>query len=410
VSWARRRVREQRIRRGAPQSEVSGADEILDPDALTIGFARRFATYKRATLVLRDLPRLRAMLEDARRPVQIIFAGKAHPKDEAGKQLIRDVTALTRDPELGRRIVFLEDYDMAVARYLVQGVDVWLNTPRRPNEASGTSGMKAAANGALNVSTLDGWWDEVWDRPEPDHRIGWAIGKGEVYQDLPYQDQVEAEALYDILERDVIPAFYERAADRIPRRWIERMKASIGSLCKFVNTHRMVNEYLCRVYMEAHRQMRSLDSNDAALARALAAWVARVRRDWHEARIEAIEEGPAASLPVGANAHVRARVRLGSLSPADVAVELYFGRLDPAGDITGAQIALMQPEGRDSQGYQVFCGEVPCARSGLHGYTVRVRPVHSDLPAPMLPGLISWAPAGLRIGGPALPKEAARSG
>jgi starch phosphorylase len=410
VSWARRRVREQRVRRGAPQSEVLGADEILDPDALTIGFARRFATYKRATLVLRDLPRLRAMMEDPRRPIQLIFAGKAHPRDEAGKQLIREVTALTRDPELGRRIVFLENYDMAVARYLVQGVDVWLNTPRRPNEASGTSGMKAAANGALNVSIPDGWWDEVWCCPECDPRIGWAIGKGELYEDLAYQDQVEAEALYDILERDIVPVFYDRGRDRIPRRWIERMKASISSLCKFVNTHRMVNEYLCRMYMEAHRHMRALDANDAAQTRALAAWIARVRADWHQARIEAIEDGLAGSLPVGARARVRARVRLGPLSPADIAVELYFGRLDSAGEITDAQITLMQPEGRDSRGAYVFSGDAPCARSGLHGYTVRLRPARSDLPVPMLPGLICWAGPGVRTGERARPVEAGKSG
>src|ERR1019366_4928049 len=237
VGWARNRLRTQRLRRGASQAEIAAAAEVLDPDALSIGFARRFATYKRATLIFRDLPRLRRLLCDPARPVQLIFAGKAHPADDAGKELIRQIVQLARDPELGRRIVFLEDYDMAVTRYLVQGVDVWLNTPLRPNEASGTSGMKAAANGVLNLSTLDGWWDEVWKDPANSQLIGWAIGKGEAYADPEYQDQVEAGALYELLERDVTPAFYERGADRIPRRWIGRMKACIGSLCHFVNTH-----------------------------------------------------------------------------------------------------------------------------------------------------------------------------
>ncbi len=226
VAWTRRRVRDQRIRRAASQAEIDAAAEVLDPDALTIGFARRFATYKRATLILHDMDRLRRLLTDPVRPVQLIFAGKAHPADEAGKELIRKITEVSRDPELGRQVVFLEDYDMAVARSLVQGVDVWLNTPLRPNEASGTSGMKAAANAVLNLSVPDGWWDEVWDDPHNSRLMGWAIGHGEEYSDPNYQDQVEAEALYDLIERDVIPTYYDnRGADRIPRKWVERMKS-----------------------------------------------------------------------------------------------------------------------------------------------------------------------------------------
>jgi starch phosphorylase len=189
---------------GAPQAEID------DPDTLTIGFARRFATYKRATLILRDMDRLRRILTDQARPVQLIFAGKAHPQDEAGKELIRKITEFSRDSVMGRHVVFLEDYDMAVARAMVQGVDVWLNTPLRPNEASGTSGMKAAANAVLNMSVPDGWWDEVWNDPKNSRKMGWAIGQGESYGDLNYQDQVEAESLYDLLERDVVPAFYDR--------------------------------------------------------------------------------------------------------------------------------------------------------------------------------------------------------
>ena len=407
VGWARRRVRDQRLRRSAPQREILAAEEVLDPDALTIGFARRFATYKRATLILHDLPRLERILTDSQRPVQLIFAGKAHPRDDAGKELIRQITHFSRSPELGRRIVFLTDYDMAVARYLVQGVDVWLNTPLRPMEASGTSGMKAAANGVLNLSTLDGWWDEVWRAPAPAggraRRVsdlvnigGWAIGKGEIYDDPNYQDQVEAEALYDLLERDVVPAFYDRGPDRVPRKWVERMKATIGAICPFVNTHRMVRDYTCQFYLRAHQSYRALEAENAARARSLAAWTAHVRQEWPHVRIEGVEQGPSATLPVGTDIRVRARVRLGSLSPRDVAAELYLGQLDAAGDLLGAAAIVMTPAERDGGGNWLFEATTPCARSGLHGFTVRIRPSHADLAVPFLPGLICWASSGVR--------------
>ena len=404
VAWARQRVRFQRLRRSASQAEIEAAEGILDPDVLTIGFARRFATYKRGTLILRDLPRLRRILTDTRCPVQLIFAGKAHPRDEEGKKLIQQIARLSREPDLGRRLVFIEDYDMAVARYLVQGVDVWLNTPRRPNEASGTSGMKAAANGILNLSTLDGWWDEVWRAREAgiatlewwrpaDHAspFGWAIGKGENYEDIDLQDQVEAQALYDVLERDVIPAFYDRGPDRTPRRWIEAMKASIAIVCPFVNTHRMVRDYTYQVYLKAHRLYRSLDADGAARARALAAWTARLRNEWSHVRIEKVEQGPANTLPVGTDVRVRAQVQLGKLSPQDVAVEIYVGRVDPAGDIIEAAVQPMEHATQNGSGVWLFETTSPCGRSGMHGVTVRLRPKHPDLAGAFLPGLMCWA-------------------
>ncbi len=391
VAWARNRVRDQRIRRGASQREIEAADEILDPDALTIGFARRFATYKRATLILHDLPRLKRMLADKDRPLQIIFAGKAHPHDDAGKELIRQITELSRDPEFGRRVVFIEDYDMAVARYLVQGVDVWLNTPLRPMEASGTSGMKAAANGVLNLSVPDGWWDEVWNDSST-KKIGWAIGQGESYSDQRYQDQVEATALYHLLENDVIPTFYERGPDRTPRQWVERMKACIGTLCQFVNTHRMVNNYMCDYYSRAHRQFRALEANDAERARQLAADLARVRNEWEHVWIEQVEEGPSPTVAVSSTVSVRAEVHLGSLSPDDVEVELYTGPLDVAGEIVeGRSVAMVSATRRGSN--YLYVGETTVARTGRHGFTIRVRPRHADLSCGFLPGLIRWADA-----------------
>ncbi len=400
VAWARQRVRKQRIRRSAPAAEIEAADEILDPEALTIGFARRFATYKRATLLLRDIDRLKRILTDPARPVQIIFAGKAHPQDSAGKELIRQIAALSRQAEFGRRLVFLEDYDMAVARYLVQGVDVWLNNPRRPQEASGTSGMKAAANGALNLSTLDGWWDEVWRDPARVDGIGWAIGKGEDYDNADYQDQVEGDSLYDLLERDVVPTFYERGADRLPRRWIARMKDSIATLCRFVNTHRMVSDYTRQFYLRAHERFAALDAEGGLRARALAAWTARVRRAWPQVRIELVEDGPGGTVPLTAKLTVRAHLRLGELKPADVAVQLYLGRLDAVGEIRDPCRISMLPVGADAAGLQVFeASSVACGRSGMHGYTVRVLPQHPDLvePVTFLPGLIAWAEPGVRV-------------
>jgi starch phosphorylase len=249
--------------------------------------------------------------------------------------------------------------------------------------------MKAAANGALNLSTLDGWWDEVWRDPANPRGIGWAIGKGESYSDPGYQDQVEAEALYDLLERDVIPTFYDRGADRLPRKWIERMKASIGNLCDFVNTHRMVSEYARRFYSVAHAHFEDLNANDAARARALTAWLERVGREWPHVRVESIRGG-GATLLVHSVVRVRATVQLGALTDDDVTVELYMGQLDKAGEITGAAAIPMKPVESPGKGQYVFEVETPCERSGLQGYTIRVRPRHNDLAAAAFPGLICW--------------------
>ncbi len=393
VAYTRAHVRAQRIFRGASQAEVEAAAEVLDPDALTIGFARRFATYKRATLILRDMDRLRRLLSDAKRPVQLIFAGKAHPRDDAGKELIRKVTELSRDPVLGRNVVFIEDYDMAVARALVQGVDVWLNTPLRPNEASGTSGMKAAANAVLNLSVPDGWWDEVWNDPTMSHKMGWSIGKGEAYSDPNYQDQVEAEALYDLLERDVIPTFYERGADRTPRKWVERMKACVDSLCHFVNTHRMVRDYVDGYYMKAHAQFRLLEQDKAQRTRDLSAAMQRIRSAWQDVWVAKIEEGPVDSVPVSSSLSVRAQVHLGRLTPGDVLVELYLGRVDGEGILVDGEAVAMQPEPQDSSDVYTYAVNTAIHRSGLHGFTVRIRPYHPDMPVAFIPGLICWADA-----------------
>jgi starch phosphorylase len=398
VAFARRRLHLQLLRRGAPQSEIDAADEVLDPDTLTIGFARRFATYKRATLLLRDIPRLQQILNQPGRPVQILFAGKAHPRDDAGKALIQQVVKLAQQKEFRRRIVFLEDYDMAVARSLVQGTDIWLNTPLRPEEASGTSGMKVLPNGGLNLSIPDGWWDEAWQDAGAQKRfIGWAIGNGESYDNRDYQDQVESSDLYALLERDIVPGFYERSADGLPRRWIAQMKSSISTLCPVFNMQRMVRQYAADFYVTADEKYQQLTANQAARARALAAWTSHVQAHWKEVRVESVDSLTQTDLPVGSHLHVRARLQLGALTPDQVAVELYVGRLDADGELIGAHTIPMEPAGPGQGGIWTFeDATVPCPRSGLHGYTVRITPFNPDAPKAFLPGVITWADAGVK--------------
>lgn len=386
VAFTRRRLREQRLAVGAPAADVELAGEVLSPEALTIGFARRFATYKRATLLFRDPDRLARMLGDRDRPVQIIIAGKAHPADDPGKDLIRQIIHFTRRPDMARSVVFLEDYDLVVARYLVQGVDIWLNTPRRPLEASGTSGMKAALNGALNMSILDGWWDEAY-HPE----VGWAIGHGEEYADLEQQDRIEADALYHLLEVDVRPLFYNRGNDRLPRDWIAKMKAGMRAIAPVFNTQRMVQEYDDQGYLIAADRYSRLAADDARRARDVAAWQARVHEQWPNVQIDEAQAEGAAALPVGTTFQVHAWVRLGALLPADVAVELYEGPLDQQDNIVAPTAKPMEWDGaRDNDRYR-FSGAVDCESSGQHGYTVRVVPHHPDHPDRFVEGLLRWA-------------------
>ena len=286
VQHARRWLHATADRRGAGQEELDLADEVLDPHALTIGFARRFATYKRAALLFTDLDRVKKLLGHTTRPVQLVFAGKAHPQDKGGKELIRQIVHASREAGLVGRVVFIEDYDMRIARAMVSGVDVWLNTPRRPLEASGTSGMKAAANGALGVSVLDGWFAEAWRDHGRD--IGWAIGDGEEYPDGT-GDAREAELLYDLLEREVVPLFYRREGmGDLPRPWIKKMKHAIAKLVPTYNTARMVRQYTARFYVPAIKLARKLTDDELASAKALTAWKDRVRGAWQGVSVEDI--------------------------------------------------------------------------------------------------------------------------
>ncbi|HEX2517165.1 MAG TPA: alpha-glucan family phosphorylase [Chloroflexota bacterium] len=407
VNFARGRLRAQLQGRNASPAELERAGEVLDPGALTIGFARRFATYKRGTLLLQDVERLGAILNSRERPVQIIFAGKAHPADDAGKELIREIVRYARRDDLRRRIVFIENYDLNVARYLAQGCDVWLNLPRRPLEASGTSGMKAALNGVLHLSVLDGWWAEAY-RPG----LGWAIGQGEEYSDPSYQDLVEARTAYELLEKEVVPLFYERGPDGLPRGWITMMKGAIRELGAAYNTNRMLHEYTERFYLPAARRYTHLAAQNGSAARALAAWKGRLTASWGDVRVLDVQ-APMADATVGMELPVRAHVHLGALRPEDVAVQLYDGPIDSQGNIVGGkavEMAVVQPgqpggadgtgstlapgdgpEAAQGQGVYAYRGAIPCTSSGLHGYSVRVLPRHPDLPHTYQPGLITWA-------------------
>jgi len=384
VTMSRHRLGDQLRKRGASPVEVAQAEEVLDPDALTIGFARRFATYKRGTLIFRDMPRLLRMLNNTERPVQFIFSGKAHPKDNPGKEFIAAVAQFARRNELRKKIVFVEDYDMNVARQMVQGVDVWLNNPRRPLEASGTSGMKVCCNGGLNLSVLDGWWDEGYK-----YDNGWAIGSGEEYTDLTYQDEVESRALYDLIELDIAPMFFKRGPDGLPREWIRRMKRSISTNVTEFNTNRMVEDYTRICYAPSHARFGELSGNDLAGAIELANWRRKLQSEWHNVSVESVDAPMADHLRVGGSMPVKAKIRLGGLTPADVEVQVFHGRMDTLGDIPNPSTFTLQTTG-SSGGSVTYSGKLECDTSGQFGLCIRVLPKHRLLRHLFEPALLVW--------------------
>ncbi|MEK6756169.1 MAG: alpha-glucan family phosphorylase [Bacteroidota bacterium] len=386
VAFARTRLASQLESRGAPPSEVAQANDVLNSEALTIGFARRFATYKRATLLLRDAERLIRILTDKERPVQIIFAGKAHPHDTPGKELIRQLIHFERHSGVRRRMVFLEDYDMVVGRYMLQGVDVWLNTPRRPLEASGTSGMKATMNGAINLSILDGWWDEAYNV-----HTGWAIGRGEEYADEKLQDDVESNALYDLLEKEIVPLFYTRGAEGLPRQWISKMKSAMRAIGPQFNTNRMVREYTEKMYLPAIDHCTNLTADGFKRAKRFAVWKEHFRQQWHTVKIGELVVEDHKLLKVGESLTVRAQIDLGQLKPDDVSVELYYGSLNAHGEIENPKVVLMKPADKPKGTVYEFVGVNKLEMSGRLGHTVRILPRHEDLDNPYKMGLILWA-------------------
>jgi len=389
VVWTRQALKKQIQARGGTLSDIALAEQVLDPDALTIGFARRFATYKRGTLLLRDRERITQIISNSQRPVQFIFAGKAHPADQGGKELIRAIVDFARDAGLRKRFVFIENYDMGVARMLVQGVDVWLNTPRRPYEASGTSGMKASANGGLNLSVLDGWWVEGYDPS-----VGWAIGRGEQYADIEVADSVEAQSLYDTLERGVVPTFYERNTGGVPVEWVKRMKANLRKLAPFFNTNRMVAQYGEKLYLPAHQRSRTLMADNYKPAIELAHTKARLRGNWHKIKVVGVSHSGSGHYKVGESINVEALIELPDLGTdlgtVEVRVQIYSGPVTSDQNIDRPQVTELSQASQVAPGRYMYKGTIVCRNSGRQGFGVRVLPGGANMVTAFEPGLIQW--------------------
>jgi starch phosphorylase len=385
VRTCRQQLVKQYARRNAPHNVLEAVDSVLDQDTLTIAFARRFATYKRASLLLQDQDRLESIINNETKPVQFIFAGKAHPKDNEGKELIKRLFQFAAKPEVRDKIIFLEDYDMHLARHLFQGADVWLNTPRRPYEACGTSGMKAAINGVVNVSILDGWWCEGYSEER-----GWRIGNGEVYEDHSYQDAVESQALYNVLENEVIPCFYDRKNGNLPACWLQKMKASMKMVMESFCSLRMVSDYESRYYLPAAKRLNSLLAENAEEAKKLAAQIKRLRSFWDSIKIEPPSRESREPCRVGDSFKVTSEVNLGELKPEEVDVELYYGHIKSLEELTSSHIEPMQVlENRDNGNYLYGC-TLNCEISGRFGFTVRVAP-RGDERIKSTPRLLTWA-------------------
>jgi starch phosphorylase len=390
VDEVRARLRSSRKRRGASPAELGWVDDAFSPDVLTLGFARRVPTYKRLTLMLRDPERLRALLLDPERPVQIIVAGKSHPADDQGKRLIQQLVRFADSADVRHRIAFLPNYDIAMAQTLYPGCDVWLNNPLRPLEACGTSGMKSALNGGLNLSILDGWWDEWYDGEN-----GWAIPTADGVEDPDRRDDLEAAALYDLIENQVAARFYDRDERGLPLRWLEMVRHTLATLGPKVQATRMVSDYVHHLYAPAATAGRALhgsNGRDYAGARELAAWKGKVRTGWAQVRVDHVESGGVVEVPqVGDELHVNAYVSLGALSPQDVEVQVVHGRVSDADEMSSFAIDSLDVAETFESGRYAFQGQVRLESSGPFGYTVRVVPKHAGLTTVADVGLVANA-------------------
>ncbi len=388
VDEIRRRMYQSNLERGMSEAELGWTASAFDPEVLTIGFARRVPSYKRLTLMLRDAERLTALLLDPDRPVQIVIAGKSHPADDGGKQLIAQMVQFADDPAVRHRITFLPDYDIGMARYLYWGVDVWLNNPLRPLEACGTSGMKAALNGALNLSIRDGWWDEWYDGEN-----GWAIPSADGLADPDRRDDLEANALYDLIEKSVAPRFYDRQADGVPTRWVQMVRHTLKSLGPKVLASRMVAEYVKRLYVPAADSSLRMFADDFAAARSLSTWRHSVETSWPAVAVLHVDSqlaGNTTDAQLGSSLTLRAEVELGSLRPEDVEVQAVYGTVSADDRLTEVAVRVLHsvPNGDGTHRYE---GEIPLDRTGGYGYTVRVLPNNELLASPAELGLIASA-------------------
>jgi starch phosphorylase len=387
VVEARRRLKSSWTKRGASPAELGWVEDALDPDILTIGFARRVPTYKRLTLMLRDPERLKRLLLHPERPIQLVIAGKSHPADDTGKQLIQQMVRFADDPEIRHRIVFLPNYDIAMAQYLYPGCDVWLNNPLRPFEACGTSGMKAALNGGLNLSILDGWWDEWFDGEN-----GWAIPTADGVEDADRRDDLEASALYDLIENSVARRFYDQDATGVPQNWLSMITHTLQTLGPKVLASRMVRDYTTQLYGPAARAGWALNGPDFAGAKALATYKEKVVAAWPAVHVDHVESSGVSDSPqIGDTLHVRAYVSLGELSPEDVDVQVVRGRAQDTDDLTDVECDSLHHVESYEGGRHQFAGDFALARTGSFGYTVRILPKHEGLASTSELGLVANA-------------------
>jgi len=382
VKLVRDRLKRQHMRLGADRTILAEIETVLNPEYLTIGFARRFATYKRATLFMRDLERLLQLVTDEKMPVQFVFAGKAHQADVHGKEFIKQVARLSLDKRFKNRIIFVEDYNMNVARYMVQGVDVWMNNPIRPLEASGTSGMKAVINGVMNLSVLDGWWPEGYS---PD--VGWAIGGTEAYNSEEERDYVEAESIYNNIKKMVAPLYYDRDASGLPRGWIKMMKSCVQKLVPHFNTNRMLREYHEKFYSHAHRASKKFQENSRVAE--IARWRRKLDENWPRVKVVTDQFKPEMEVRAGTKLPVSAVVWLGDLKPEDVDVQLHIGTAGGEGLFKEGKSVSMAQDARMGDAY-VYKGEVPCYKSGRHDFAVRVVGRHPDAVNALMPLYLKW--------------------
>ena len=387
VYFIRERLKKQLIEKGASGPAIDESSEALNPEALTIGFARRFAAYKRGDLIFKDIQRLMEILNNPQQPAQLILAGKAHPQDHAGKEIIKKIIRHINTHNLIKKVIFIEDYDMNVARYMVQGVDIWLNNPLRPHEASGTSGMKASVNGVLNLSVLDGWWDEAYDNSN-----GWAIGSGETYKnsDRDYQDEVESKDIYSILENTIAPMFYEREPNGLPRQWIKMMKNAFISIVSHFNTHRMVKEYYDKFYWEAGTNYSTLSKDNFRQTKELVAWKNKTRKEFHNIEIKKINFDETKVYTLRDKIKIEVEVFLGNLKPGEISVDIYYGNIAADDRLNQSSIKNLKDVVPVNNGRYIFSGFLTCQRTGSFGFKIRITPSHPLIIDPYEMNLVIW--------------------
>ncbi|MDR2709283.1 MAG: alpha-glucan family phosphorylase [Elusimicrobiota bacterium] len=384
VSFTRERLRQQAERRGLPQRILDHIDEALDSEALTIGFARRFATYKRGDLIFRDMKRFKSILLNKNCPVQMVISGKAHPQDTLGKKIIQQIVDFANDEELRAKIIFLEDYDMNIAHYLVQGVDVWLNNPLRPQEASGTSGMKAALNGVLNLSILDGWWCEGYNGNN-----GWVIGSTDKFSDREYQDDVDSRSIYELLEKEIVPLYYEKATSGMPRGWIKKMKASMQTLGPIFNTNRMVEQYTTKFYIPASVDHSTLARDDFKVAKEKAQWDQKITDNWSNIKIVSSDDTIKPEMLLGTPIKINARIYLANLAPEDVCVQVYSGNMDTKRVLSNPSVDEMVVVKKEGNDY-IYELDTKLTHVGFCAYAIRIIPKYDNKPQ-YIPERIIWS-------------------